>query len=60
MKKILGPSTKLSFAGDSLLDRMQHTRMKVGNLSTVKLTKHGDTLKGTVERVQSVVHKHMF
>ena len=32
--------------------------MKVGNLSTVKLTKRGDTLKGTVERVQSFVRKH--
>ena len=52
------PVNKIIIAGDSLLDRMQHTRMKVGNLSAVKLTKRGDTLKGTVERVQSFVHKH--
>ena len=52
------PVNKIIIAGDSLLDRMQHTRMKVGNLSTVKLTKRGDTLKGTVERVQSFVRKH--
>ena len=52
------PVNKIIIVGDSLLDRMQHTRMKVGNLSTVKLTKRGDALKGTVERVQSFVRKH--
>ena len=52
------PVNNIIIAGASLLDRMQHTRMKVGNLSTVKLTKRGDTLKGTVERVQSFVRKH--
>ena len=52
------PVNKIIIAGDSLLDRMQHTRMKVGNLSTVKITKRGDTPKGTVERVQPFVRKH--
>ena len=52
------PVNKIIIHGDSLLDRMQHTRMKVGNLLTVKLTKRGDTLKGTVERVKSFVRKH--
>ena len=43
------------FAGDSLLNPMSIKRMNVGNYRSVKMTKPGDSLDGTVNRV----HNHL-
>ena len=51
-------SDTLLFAGDSLLNRMSLKRMNVGNYRSVKLTKPGDSLDGTVNRVCNHLSKH--
>ena len=51
-------SDTMLFAGDSLLNRMSIKRMNVKNYRTVKLTKPGDSLDGTVNRVCNHFSKH--
>ena len=51
-------SDTLSFAGYSLLNRMSIKRMNVGSYRSVKLTKPGDSLDGTVNRVRNHLSKH--
>ena len=51
-------SDTISFAGDSLLNRMFIKRMNVGNYRSVKLTNSGDSLDGTVNRVRNNLSKH--
>ena len=45
-------------AGDSLFNRMSIKRMNVGNCRSVKLTKPGDSLDGSVNRVCNHLSKH--
>ena len=51
-------SDTILFASDSLLNRMSIKRMNVGNYRSVKLTKPGDSLDGTVNRVRNHLSKH--
>ena len=44
--------------GDSLLHRMNIHKMKVNNISIVKLTKEGDTISGSIARCINFVGKH--
>ena len=44
--------------GDSLLHRMNIHKMNVNNISTVKLTKKGDTFSGSTARCINFVGKH--
>ena len=44
------PKHKITIAGDSLLYRVNCRKMKVANIPTVRLTKRGDSLAGTVSR----------
>ena len=45
-------------AGDSLLNLMSIKRMNVGNYRSVKPTKPGDSIDGTVNRVRNHLSKH--
>ena len=49
---------KIIFVGDSILHRMNHKKMKVGNVPSIKLTKPGDNLDGCVNRAGSFVSKN--
>ena len=51
-------SDTILFASDSLLNCMSIKRMNVGNYRSVKLTKRGDSLDGTVNRVRNHLNKH--
>ena len=51
-------SDTILFAGDSLLNRMSIMRMNVRNYRSVKLTKPGDSLDGTVNRVRNHLSKY--
>ena len=41
---------KVVITGDSLLDRIHIKRMKVNDIPSVKLTKRGDNLRGSIAR----------
>ena len=45
-------------AGDSLLNRMYISKMKVSDIPSVKLTKRGDNLSGTISRCINYASKH--
>ena len=49
---------KIVITGDSLLHRMNIHKMKVNNISAVKLTKKGDTISGSFARCMNFVGKH--
>ena len=51
-------SDTILFAGNSLLNHMPTKRMIVGNYHSVKLTKPGDSLDETVDRVRNHLSKH--
>ena len=51
------PKRKIIIAGDSLLHRVNCRKMKVANIPTVKLTKKGDSLAGTVSRSRNFIRK---
>ena len=51
-------SDTILFPSDSLLNRMSIKKMNVGNYRSVKLTKLGDSLDGTVNRVRDHLSKH--
>ena len=53
-----GKPRKIVITGDSLLHRMNIHKMKVNNISTVKLTKKGDTINGSIARCMNFVGKH--
>ena len=53
------PKRKIIIAGDSLLHRVNCRKMKVANIPTVKLTKRGDSLAGTVSRSRNFISKHV-
>ena len=42
------PLRKVLIAGDSLLNRMYISKMKVSDIPSVKLTKRGNNLSGTI------------
>ena len=52
------PSRKVLIAGDSLLNRMYISKMKVSDILSVKLTKRGDNLSGTISRCINYASKH--
>ena len=52
------PSRKVLIAGDSLLNRMYISKMKVSNIPSVKLTKRGNNLSGTISRCINYASKH--
>ena len=49
---------KIVIAGDSLLHRINSRKMMVNKIPSVKLTKRGDNLSGTVSRLTTYVSKH--
>ena len=51
-------SRKILITGDSLLHRIKSNKLKVGNIPSVKLTKKGDRLNGTIGRCRNVLSKH--
>ena len=53
------PSRKVLIAGDSLLNRMYISKMKVSDIPSVKLTKRGDNLSGTISRCINYAGKHI-
>ena len=52
------PSRKILFVGDSLPHRMDVKKMKVSDIHSVKLTKRGDSLTGSMSRCRNYVAKH--
>ena len=50
--------TKVILVGDSLLHRMNTKKMNVGNIPSIKLTKPGDTLEGSVCCARDYLSKH--
>ena len=52
------PSRKVLIAGDSLLNKMYISKMKVSDIPSVKLTKRGDNLSGTISRCINYAIKH--
>ena len=52
------PSRKVLIAGDSLLNRMYISKMKVSDIPSVKLTKRGANLSGTISRCINYASKH--
>ena len=49
---------KIVIAGDSLLHRINSRKMVVNKIPSVKLTKRGDNLSGTVSRLTTYISKH--
>ena len=49
---------KIVIAGDSLLHRINSRKMMVNKIPSVKLTKRGDNLSGTVSRLTTHISKH--
>ena len=50
-------SQKILVAGDSLLHRMNQSKMNVGNIESIKLTERGDNLEGTFHRTRNFVSR---
>ena len=50
-------SRKILVAGDSLLHRMNQSKMNVGNIESIKLTERGDNLEGTFHLTQNFVSR---
>ena len=50
-------SRKILVAGDSLLHRMNQSKMNVGNIESIKLTERGDNLEGTFHRTRNFVSR---
>ena len=48
---------KIVIAGDSLLHHLNSREMKVNNTSSIRLTKRGDHLSGTVSRLSAYIGK---
>ena len=51
-------SHKIVVAGDSLLHRMNADKMSVDNITSVKITKKGDSLSGSIYRSKNYISKH--
>ena len=50
-------SRKILVAGDSLLHRMNQSKMNVGNIESIKLTERGDNLEGTFHRTRNFLSR---
>ena len=50
-------SQKILVAGDSLLHRVNQSKMNVGNIESIKLTERGDNLEGTFHRTRNFVSR---
>ena len=51
-------SRKIVVAGDSLLHRINANKMSVDIITSVKLTKKGDSLSGSINRSKSYISRH--
>ena len=51
-------SRKIVVAGDSLLHRMNANKMSVDNITSVKLTKKGDSLSGSTNRLKNYISRY--
>ena len=58
--QVIQNTHKVLIAGDSLLHRMNASKMKVCDTPSVRLTKRGDSLAGTVARVKDYVKLTLF
>ena len=56
--QVIQNTHKVLIAGDSLLHRMDASKMKVCDTPSVRLTKKGDSLAGTVARVKDYISRH--
>ena len=56
--QVIQNTHKVLIAGDSLLHRMNASKMKVCDTPSVRLTKKGDSLAGTVARVKDYLSRH--
>ena len=56
--RLIQNTHKVLIAGDSLLHRMNASKMKVCDTPSVRLTKKGDSLAGTVARVKDYISRH--
>ena len=56
--QVIQNTHKVLIAGDSLLHRMNASKMKVCDTPSVRLTKKGDSLVGTVARVKDYISRH--
>ena len=56
--QVIHNTHKVLIAGDSLLHRMNASKMKVCDTPSVRLTKKGDSLAGTVARVKDYISRH--
>ena len=50
-------SRKILVAGDSLLRRVNQSKMNVGNIESIEVTEKGDNLEGTFHRTQIFVSR---
>ena len=51
-------SRKIVIAGDSLLHRMNTSKMSVNDIPSVKITKKGDSLVGSINRAKNYISRH--
>ena len=56
--QVIQNTHKVLIAGDSLLHRMNASKMKVCDTPSVRLAKKGDSLAGTVARVKDNISRH--
>ena len=56
--QVIQNTHKVLIAGDSLLHRMNASKMKVCDTPSVRLTKKGDSLAGMVARVKDYISRH--
>ena len=56
--QVIQNTHKVLIAGDSLLHRMNASKMKVCDTPSVRLTKKGDSLAGTMARVKDYLSRH--
>ena len=56
--QVIQNTHKVLIAGDSVLHRMNASKMKVCDAPSVRLTKKGDSLAGTVARVKDYISRH--
>ena len=56
--QVIQNTHKVLIAGDSLLHRMNASKMKVCDTPSVRLTKKGDSLAGTLARVKDCISRH--
>ena len=58
MQSQLERSRKIVITGDSLLHRMNTSKMSVNCIPSVKVTKKGDSLVGSINRAKNYISRH--